>query len=293
MPEIAFLLGNTDQAHNDNHERLPAAFRAAGWHVTTLPHDAVRMRQGRVRLDHHDPQRFQLIWLVGFGPAASFLDRMQLLRLLDQHRLVNAVEPLIHLHGKSAWVSRMPETHVSNDPGFLGDIVDGGGDWVAKPTAGSFGQDVWRLSPGASGRQLLTRLIGETGRYCMLQRFVPGIDAGEKRTLVAGGRLIGTYLRRPGTSAEPDFRANLAAGGGAEAASLTDAEQRLVQEIVMELDAAGVGFAAVDTVYPYLMEVNLANPGGLGTLETLYGRDLAAAVVDALVTRRARAVGAQ
>ncbi len=309
MPEIVFLLGDVAEARNDNHERLPAAFRAAGWQVTSLPHDAVRMHQGRIQLGDHDPQRFQLIWLVGFGPAESFLDRMQLLRMVDQQRFVNAVDPLIHLHAKSSWASRMPETYVSNDPRFLGDIVDAGGDWVAKPTAGSFGREVWRLSRGTSGRQLLTRLIGDAGRYCMLQRFLPGIDAGEKRSLVAGGRVIGTYLRRPGAlsdaqselagqrtpraAPEPDFRANLAAGGAAEPASLTDAERRLVEDIAAELDDAGIGFAAVDILYPYLMEVNLANPGGLGTMAALYGTDLTPVVVDAVVTRRGGPIGAQ
>lgn len=291
MPEIAFLVGDAAQASNDNHERLPAAFRAAGWEVTMLRHEAVRMQSGRVRLGDHDPQRFQLVWLVGFGPAASFLDRMQLLRLVDQRRFVNAVDPLVHLHAKTAWTSRMPETHVSNDPQLLADIVDGGGDWVVKPTAGSFGRDVWRLTPGATTRQLLARLIGDTGRYCMLQRFVDGIEAGEKRTLVAGGRLIGTYLRRP--EFRPEFRANLATGGAAERASLTPAERRLVEEIAAELDLAGIGFAAIDTVYPYLMEVNVANPGGLGTMATLYGTDFSPAVVDALLGRRRNATRVQ
>ena len=32
-----------------------------------------------------------------------------------------------------------------------------------------------------------------------------------------------------------------------------------------------VGFAAIDTVGGYLMEVNLANPGGLGTLSQFHG----------------------
>ena len=38
-----------------------------------------------------------------------------------------------------------------------------------------------------------------------------------------------------------------------------------------ELISHRVGFAAIDTVGGYLMEVNLANPGGLQTLEDLYG----------------------
>ena len=43
------------------------------------------------------------------------------------------------------------------------------------------------------------------------------------------------------------------------------------------------GFAAIDTVYPHLIEVNVANPGGLATLSALFDRDCAAATAEALI----------
>jgi hypothetical protein len=48
MPRILFLASTTALAHNDNHERLPAAFRAAGWDVTVRDHDEVYISGGRV-----------------------------------------------------------------------------------------------------------------------------------------------------------------------------------------------------------------------------------------------------
>ena len=107
---------------------------------------------------------------------------------------------------------------------------------------------------------------------------MPAVAGGEKRTLVAGGRIVGSYLRRPGT----DFRTNLAVGADAAPAQLSEQERALVQEIATRLDGLGVGFAAVDTVYPYLMEVNVANPGGLSTMASLYGENLAPAVAAAV-----------
>ena len=289
MPEIAFLLGDVAEARNDNHLRLPEAFRASGWRVTALPHDAVRMRHGQVCLGDLDPQRFQLIWLVGFGPAESFLDRMQLLRHVDQRRFVNAIDPLIHLHAKTAWAKRLPETYVSNDLEYLVSILDRGGNWIAKPTAGSFGRDVSRVNAGPAGRAVVAGLIGATGRYCLLQRFVPAVAEGEKRTLMAGGRVIGSYLRRPGS----DFRTNLATGADAEPTRLSAEERQLVQAVTDELGTAGVGFAAIDTVYPYLMEVNLANPGGLSTLASVYGEDFGPRVADAVAGSRGVPRGSQ
>ena len=60
-------------------------------------------------------------------------------------------------------------------------------------------------------------------------------------------------------------------------------ELALAQTVANELLAQGVGFAAIELVHPYLMEVNIANPGGLGTLASLTGVDPTAEVVAALM----------
>jgi glutathione synthase len=281
--EIAFLIGDVELAQHDNHVRLPAAFRAAGWQVDLLPQESVRLEPSGVHLGSVRPDRYRLIWLLGLGRFHTFFDRMQLLRLLPQERFVTSVDALIYRHAKYAWWRYMPETHASSDLAYLTAKLAGGGDWVAKPAAGSYGRDVVRIRDDAAGRAVLERLTGDgPGDYCLLQRFVPGIADGEKRTLVAGGRIIGSYLRMPGD----DLRANLAAGGTAHPTDLTGAEQALVETVAAELTAGGVGFAAVDTVFPHLMEVNLANPGGLATLASLYGDDPAAQAVDAICTWR-------
>ena len=278
MPDIAFLLGDPRQARNDNHQRLPRAFAAAGWQVTTLSQDEIRLTPQGVRLGPHRPRRFQRLWLVGMGRADTFLDRMQLLRLLPQKRFVTRVDALTYLHAKYAWWPHMPETFASADAGYLRSVLARGGEWVAKPAAGSFGRDVHRLRGDADGAAVLERLTAQGTRYCLLQRYVAAVEAGEKRTLVAGGRIIGSYLRLPADG----WRGNLAAGAEARPTHLDPEERTLVEVVARELTRRGVGFAAVDTVYPYLMEVNLANPGGLETLERLYGTDPAPEVVAAL-----------
>jgi hypothetical protein len=283
MRDIAFLLGDITLARHDNHERLPRAFRAAGWGVAILSQESVCLGPAGVRLGHEDPRRFGLIWPVGLGRADTFFDRMQLLRLLPQHTFVTEVDALVYRHAKYAWWPHMPETHASNDAGYLKSKLAAGGDWVAKPAAGSYGRDVVRIGNDAAGAEVIDRLTGHgDGQYCLLQRFVPEIESGEKRTLVAGGRIIGSYLRLP----HRDLRANLAAGGLPHPTTLTQRERGLVEILAGELAASGVGFAAVDTVFPYLMEVNLANPGGLATLEALYGEDPTASAVQAICAWR-------
>ncbi|MEQ8485896.1 MAG: hypothetical protein RIB46_16175 [Pseudomonadales bacterium] len=287
MPHIAFLLGPPELARNDNHTRLPAGFRAAGWQVTELPQAAVALTPAGVRLGDDDPDRFDLIWLLGLGRADTFLDRAQLLRLLPQARFVNAVDALIHRHAKYAWWRYMPETHASNDPLRLKALLGDGGTWVAKPAAGSYGRDVYRVRAGADGEAIIDALVGqrrEPGRFCLMQRYLPQIEAGEKRTLIAGGEIVGSYLRLP----DGDFRTNLATGARAQPTTLTPAERALVAAVAAEFEANGIGFAAIDICDPYLMEVNVANPGGLETLARVYGHDVTADAVAAV--SRARSV---
>ena len=218
---------------------------------------------------------FDLVWILGFGPRAGFLDRMQMLNTLDQARFVNAVDALVYLHGKFDLAELGPETHAGADVDALVDIVERGGRWVAKPTAGSFGRDVFLLEAGdVHCRAVFEHLTGRgAGGYCLLQRYVEETETGEKRVVVAGGKIIGAYAKQGG---------NLATGAVARRTRLDAGELALVREVVARLDARGAGFAGIDLAAPYVLEANVANPGGLKTLEQLYGVDPSPAVVRAL-----------
>ena len=57
---------------------------------------------------------------------------------------------------------------------------------------------------------------------------------------------------------------------------------------VRDLQSEGIRFAAVDLVGTKLIEVNIANPGGLATLDALYGGDRAVQVASAVARTRRR-----
>lgn len=288
MPRIAFLHGDPGKARNDNHVRLPRAFADAGWAVATLDHDCVTVAANQLLIDGQSARDFDLIWLLGFGRQVSFFDRMQLLKPVPDERMVISVDGLIYLHGKHRWLQHMPETHTSSDCDCLLSRLRTGGRWIAKPTAGSYGRDVQVLDADAQGEADLKALMQRhPDSYFMLQRYIPQITDGEKRTLIAGGEIIASYTRTP----SGDFRANVALEATVEAATLSSEERTLVAEIGSELAVFGVGFAAIDTVYPYLMEVNVANPGGLGTLAELGVADAADAVVRAICRWKEIAAG--
>ncbi|MEJ2088252.1 MAG: hypothetical protein P8Y69_07225 [Gammaproteobacteria bacterium] len=272
MPELLLLVGDPTKARNDNHVRFPRAFRAAGWTVVVADHDELEVRRNRLTVGTRDPRSFDLIWPLGFGRFVTFFDRMQMLMVLEGARFVSSPAVMASLHGKHRWLDAMPKTHTSTDVAYLHRMVSSGGDWVIKPTAGSYGRHVRLFRAGEATLEALAGLSKALdGGYLMAQRFVPEISLGEKRTLVAGGRIFATYLRVPPAG---DITSNLSAGATAAPACLTEAETALIVPIAAELAHLGAGYAAVDTVYPYLMEVNVANPGGLSTIESLGGGDL-------------------
>jgi glutathione synthase/RimK-type ligase-like ATP-grasp enzyme len=269
MPEMLLLVGDPARARNDNHVRIAAGFRRAGWGVTVADHDAIEISNNGLLLADRSLKEFDLLWPLGFGRFDTFFDRMQLLAGLET-RFVNSPDVLVYLHGKHRWLDRMPETHTSASPERLHAAIARGGDWVLKPTAGSFGRDVHLLREAEVTQGAVEAICVSLGSgYVMAQRFLPEVRHGEKRTLIAGGRPVGSYLRIPADG----LVSNLSAGGRSERTTLSGEELALVLPIARDLAALGAGFCAVDTVHPYLMEVNVANPGGLATLSELEGCD--------------------
>ncbi|MEE9253724.1 MAG: hypothetical protein V3U43_02205, partial [Pseudomonadales bacterium] len=114
-------------------------------------------------------------------------------------------------------------------------------------------------------RPIVERLTGHAERdYCLLQRYLPEA-ADEKRIVIAGARVVGQYRRLRG----PDHRGNLATGGQAVDCALSADDENLITALRPFLERWGVGYCAIDVAGKWLLEINIANPGGLGTLKHL------------------------
>ncbi len=280
MPNILFLIG-AGPHRNDNHLRLPKAFADEGWQVALADHGDLHLERDAVKAAATNLGECDLIWLLGFGERRSFLDRVQLLRRIDQGRFVNAIDAYTYLHGKLAFLEHLPETHAGSDAARLIERLDDRSDWIVKPSGASFGQGVARIRNNADGHAKVRRTLRKLG-FAIVQRYVESAAHGETRCLVAAGQVIGCYRRLPGTN---DYRANLATGAAAAPHVLSAGEQTLAQAIATQLRDASIGFAAVDIAHPHLIETNVANPGGLGTIEALSGEDLAPGVARAIRER--------
>lgn len=256
---------------NDNHRRIPAAFKQAGWETLVGAHEDLYLSRNRLYCGSAPLHDFDLIWPVGFGPRDTYLDRVQLLDTEPALPLIAPAATVTRLHGKAAWLRFAPPTLVSREvQTVMQTVADRGGRWVLKPTGGSYGKDVYLVEDAEAVHQVMSK---RPGAYWMLQAYVTEIVDGEMRTLIAGGDILGSYRRVP---ASGRLTANLATEGRAQRDALSADEQDLVAQVVQMLNTARVGFAAVDTCGGFVMEVNVANPGGLGTLSELYGEDYGA-----------------
>jgi glutathione synthase/RimK-type ligase-like ATP-grasp enzyme len=263
---------------SENYILLPKAFADAGWSVFQATHESISLTAKGIEFDHLPASKFDLIWSVGFGPKKGFLDRAALFNRINTKQMITPSESQILLHGKSAWVEYCPETHIANQPSILQKVLsERKGQWVLKPMAGSFGDNVQLLNSN-QGDLIQTTLSAAPNVYFCLQRFLPQIVDGEVRTLIAGEEIIGSYLRKP----VDGLHANLSLCAEIQKVELAAGAKLLVERIHDELISKRIGFAAIDTVGDFLMEVNLVNPGGLGSLNTLYQKDHGAKLVKAV-----------
>ncbi len=225
-----------------------------------------------------------VVWTLTLGMRHSFLDKMQLLKCLEQEcQLINSIDALFHLKSKYFLAShpevfKYPETYTSTDPGELAEIIrTKGGQWIAKPPAGSLGRDIFLLSEDDPNLNvILETMTGpESDQFCLLQPFVKEITKGEKRVLIAGGRPIGQYLRL----AKTDHRTNVSSGAATETCDLTPEERTNCEQIGEFLLKQGAHFVGLDLAYPWVIEFNVVNPGGIHTILDLGGPDLSEEVI--------------
>jgi glutathione synthase len=297
MARIALLIQKTPKLEDGNYLRLGRELAILGHEMQLLSVDSLRMQSNQVIADSFDWQQnmasgddypdenslvidHDLLWVLSIGFRRSFLDKIQLLQALPRHvQVVNSVDALMYLKSKYLLAASPrhfpgPETHASPNAQELIDIVtSGGGRWIIKPPAGSLGRDVFLVEPGDSNlATILQHLCGaDNDQYTMIQRYLPAIENGEKRVLLAAGKVMGQYLRRAGS----DHRTNVSQGAAIERSDLTADETALCHEIGRQLVQRGAVYAGIDLVYPHLIEVNVINPGGLTTIEELTGTNLA------------------
>ena len=81
-----------------------------------------------------------------------------------------------------------------------------------------------------------------------------------------------------------DHRSNLRQGGKLIASELMSAEADLCAELAQRFFDFGVGYVGIDIAYPYVLEFNIANPGGVSYIHEITGIDYTPVVIDRVLS---------
>lgn len=248
---------------------------------TNMPSGDVPEQYGERQCLNH----MSYCWVLGFGKREAFLDYIELMWILSQSStLINSPEALMFANNKYSTQlfcsNNCPETYASSDFEYLWSKYKQNSDfsWIIKPPAESHGRDVYLLKPGdKNARVIIQSMTGnKNNRFCLLQKYIAEIQQGEKRVLLAGGKPICQYARQ---SSSEDHRTNIHQNGRAFVCELSNDEKALLEALGQKLMAIGAYFVGVDMAYPYIIELNVVNPGGLNTIYELCGQNFSLDVV--------------
>jgi glutathione synthase len=129
---------------------------------------------------------------------------------------------------------------------------------------------VFRLREGDPNLNvILETLTGHGRRLTMAQRYIPEIQAGDKRILLIDGEPIPYALARIPQAGET--RANLAAGGRGEGVALNERDRWICGQVAPTLREMGLLFVGLDVIGDYLTEINVTSPTCARELDAQFG----------------------
>ncbi|HMT44780.1 MAG TPA: glutathione synthase, partial [Chakrabartia sp.] len=130
----------------------------------------------------------------------------------------------------------------------------------------------------------LVELFGQVWREpFMVQAFLKEVTGGDKRIVLIDGEVAGAINRIPGKG---EIRSNLAAGGHAEATTLTETELEICAALGPELKKRGLLFVGIDVIGgKWLTEINVTSPTGIVAIDAFNGTDTPGRIWDAILAR--------
>jgi len=226
---------------------------------------------------------------LGYITATHLLERLEGRTLVvnDPASVRNAPEKVLVLD----YARFMPPTFVARR---LEDVkrfhAEHPGDLVIKPLHGNGGKAVFRVPAGGDNLGALVEMFQNAWvEPFMVQTFLPGVSAGDKRIVLVDGEFAGAINRKPG---EGEFRSNRAVGGSAEAATLTAREEEICAALGPELKARGLVFVGIDVIGgEWLTEINVTSPTGIVAIDRFNGTDTGALILEAIERRHAAMAG--
>ncbi len=185
----------------------------------------------------------------------------------------------------TAWFPQCaPPTLVTRSAARLRAFLNEHHDMILKPLDQMGGASIFRLREGDPNVSVAIETLTALGsRLAMAQRYIPEIRYGDKRILMVDGNPVAYALAR--IPAEGETRGNLAAGAHGEGRPLGERDHWSCGQVGPTLRARGILFAGLDVIGDYLTEINVTSPTCIRELDTLYGLNISAQLLDAIASR--------
>jgi glutathione synthase len=158
----------------------------------------------------------------------------------------------------------IPETIVSQDKQVIRQFVERLGKAVIKPLGGKAGEGILLMEAGDRNFNSLIEISTQGRTPIMVQAYLPAAKDGDKRVILLNGEPIGAVNRVPTGS---EFRGNMAVGGQAVKAEITERDREISAQLAPTLQRDGLFFVGIDIIGGYLTEVNVTSPTGVREID--------------------------
>ena len=157
-------------------------------------------------------------------------------------------------------------------------------DIVLKPLDGMGGTSIFKVGPDDPNLNVIIETLTMNGtRTIMAQKFIPQINAGDKRILMVDGEPISHCLAR--IPPEGDIRGNLAVGGTGVVQPLSERDIWIANQIGPVLKEKGILFAGLDVIGDYLTEINVTSPTCAREIDRQESMDIGGKLMNAIEQR--------
>jgi glutathione synthase len=172
-------------------------------------------------------------------------------------------------------------TRVSSSAQHLKAFIQDQKDTILKPLDGMGGESIFRVKHEDANLNVIIETLTKKGtRLIMAQRFIPEITNGDKRILLVNGEPVPYALAR--IPSQGETRGNLAAGGRGEGVELSERDHWICKQVGARLREMGLIFVGLDVIGDYLTEINVTSPTCIRELDTIYGLNISANLMDCI-----------
>lgn len=173
-----------------------------------------------------------------------------------------------------------PPTLISSDFLAIKSFLKEQKEIILKPVDGMGGRGIFRIKQNELNLNVILETLTQQGNPIIAQRFLPEIQAGDKRVLLIDGIPIDYALAR--IPAKGETRGNLAVGGKGIPIPLGKKERLICEKIGPILKEKGLFFVGLDIIGDYLTEINITSPTCIRELEKETPLKISQKLLDAL-----------